>query len=578
MCEQLSQKVRNTLSHVHHTDRPSDWNPLVDMVRRWARLFMDLVEEIHQKGGALGEHENWGTKTVYSLLTYGMDETLDLLRPTLVGHWSEQTSNIFNQLEARVALHSQAVDLMLEYLRRESSRHTLYAQMEFNTTRKKWFDQKADLEARLKHDFQCTSRALLWTRSTVSQETSSTPSSSKFSISASEYFLQLLHIEATKSLFGFPVVALEVVMRVCIYLLETCAWVFHNLVNYPQLRTAGAGIREVAELMLGRLMFVFHSVGNDNWQFPTLDKLELCDLSIRDPLNNSEEPAQDLFSPDTRTFTQVTTEPASLVESQFPYILTPCVTEDEMEVIQPEHDYSARTAPAPLERRPDELMRLLTTFIDNTKPLSQQLWIPSCVKVFRDQSNHSGDFYIIVDQGVSVHKIIVNPETDEIVPEYAFRSDPPVLLLRQRGKDCELGFSTSVSEIGDLADFASIFFTDIYETYFPIIDSVSFGNRKGSWTFSHCSGQVWTVANKGPGNDSGQNLQGVDAKTSNLTLSPQRRDSVEPISGKIEASRILLFCSPYIFTIITPTDEGSYRPNRLQKGRRFYLAHPLLSE
>lgn len=46
----------------------------------------------------------------------------------------------------------------------------------------------------------------------------------------------------------------------------------------------------------------------------------------------------------------------------------------------------------------------------------------------------------------------VNPELDEIVPGYAFRSDPPVLWFRREGKDVPFYFSTTAGETVDEVD------------------------------------------------------------------------------------------------------------------------------
>ena len=96
--------------------------------------------------------------------------------------------------------------------------------MELNKLTATYFDQKADLEARLKNAFQCTSHALL--ASQKSQEniaslsfTSTNPP--EIPSSESSYFLKTLKREAEKSFLDSPTsMAFEIVLRISIYLLD----------------------------------------------------------------------------------------------------------------------------------------------------------------------------------------------------------------------------------------------------------------------------------------------------------------------------------------------------------------------
>jgi hypothetical protein len=87
-------------------------------------------------------------------------------------------------------------------------------------------DQKADLEARLKGVFQCTSSALLARRQAPMRDAFrsinfSPANPPKIPGSEPSSFLETLRVEAEKSFPSFPQnTAIEIVLRVSIYLLN----------------------------------------------------------------------------------------------------------------------------------------------------------------------------------------------------------------------------------------------------------------------------------------------------------------------------------------------------------------------
>jgi hypothetical protein len=113
-CVQLFRKVLLALADsTDAVNLESDWDFPTENSERWANLLAKLVDEVHQRGHILENHESEGTDTVFSVLTSGMAETVELLE-TL----KHQTSQSLGQLKARVALHAESVALILAHLDR----------------------------------------------------------------------------------------------------------------------------------------------------------------------------------------------------------------------------------------------------------------------------------------------------------------------------------------------------------------------------------------------------------------------------------------------------------------------------
>jgi hypothetical protein len=113
-CVQLLRNVQSAVADTTNTvNLSSDWDFLAENSKRWADLLAKLVEEIHQKGHILENHESEETDTVFSVLTSGMVETVELLEA-----FNHQTSQSLGQLKARVALHAESISLILAHLDR----------------------------------------------------------------------------------------------------------------------------------------------------------------------------------------------------------------------------------------------------------------------------------------------------------------------------------------------------------------------------------------------------------------------------------------------------------------------------
>lgn len=113
---QLSQRVEATVNDFMKTNPvglPSDWDTLKKSARRWTKSFETLVEEFY-----LEETSAEQEPTVCSVLTSGMDETLDRLRDIKSEKLTKQTPQYLKQLEARIAYHTESIALISAYFKR----------------------------------------------------------------------------------------------------------------------------------------------------------------------------------------------------------------------------------------------------------------------------------------------------------------------------------------------------------------------------------------------------------------------------------------------------------------------------
>ncbi len=107
----LSQKVNATLDNLNRL--PSDWDTLKNSTKKWAKSFETLVEDPHlEENGAEPEPK------IFSVLTSGMDETLESLRDIQSEKLTEQTQQRLEQLEDRIAYHTESIALILAHFER----------------------------------------------------------------------------------------------------------------------------------------------------------------------------------------------------------------------------------------------------------------------------------------------------------------------------------------------------------------------------------------------------------------------------------------------------------------------------
>ncbi|OCK92796.1 uncharacterized protein K441DRAFT_662410 [Cenococcum geophilum 1.58] len=572
---QLSQRVEATVNDLMKTNPvglPSDWDILKKSAKRWTESFETLVEEFHLEETSAEEEP-----TVCSVLTSGMDETLDRLRDIKLERLTEQTPQHFERLEARIVYHTESIALISAHSKRERSKRIPNPQMELRRMDERWARQKADLEAILKKVFTCTSSDLLWRNSTTTQQTpealpfpSWSPSSSP--VCTSIPFIAKLKFEPLASFLDFPQSTyFDTLMRASVYLLNTlqismcdvdqgaaddtkltsvfvnfykCAWVVHNLVKYSESMPSLGWMKQITTLILEKLTDTF--VKGNQMQFPSANSINVqsCDLSVRDPLGDTPEECGH-FQP-ISSF-----EPASMPAGDW-YSISKSSSSPTSGSSQMHQLIQSSTTSGSQKEQPDESMSLLTAAV--TEPLDQQKWIPSDVHIFKGDRN----FRLCIHQKESLHlEFTVNRETDEIVPGYAFRtnspSSRPALWFRQNVEDKVPHFSTV--NIQDLIYFTDCFIGDAgLMGYFPLINEIQIQSKKGSGslTFRDPTAQAWTAIGEEMMRGSAPSLQSAQT---------QRRSSVGPIGERIEESKILFFCGPSIFTMLVTNETNLKKDN-----------------
>lgn len=578
---QLSQRVEATVNDLMKTNPVSflsDWDTLKKSAKRWTKSFETLIEEFYLEETSVEE------EPVCSVLTSGMHETLDRLRDIKRERLTEQTPQHLERLEARIAYHTESIALISAHFERERSRRIPNSQMELRRMDERRARQKTDLEARLKNVFACASSDLLWCNFATTQQTpealsfpSWSPSSSL--VCTSIPFIAKLKFEPLASFLDFPQSPnFDTLMRASIYLLNTlqismcdvdqratddakltnfykCAWVVHNLVKYSESIPSLGWMKQITALILEKLTDTFAKC--NQMQFPSANSINLqsCDLSIRDPLGDTPGKECEHFQP-TSSF-----EPASKPAGDWDGISksssSPTSGSSRMH-----QSIQSSAASGSQKEQSDESMSLLTAAV--TEPLDQQKWIPSDVHIFKDDRN----FRLYIHQKESLHlEFTINRETDEIVPGYAFRTNPPssrpALWFRQNVKDKVPHFSTA--NVRDLIYFTNCFIGDAeLMSYFPFINEILIQSKKGSGslTFQNPTAQAWTAIGEEMIRGSAPSLQSAQT---------QRRSSVGPIGERIEESKILFFCGSSIFTMLV-TNETDLRKDNATSLTIFCLA------
>jgi hypothetical protein len=111
----LSQRVEAAVRNLDKTSpvgSAPDWEALKRSARRWAKSF-ETLEEFNPEASRTEDEP-----TVFSILTSGMDETLDRLCGMESEETTEQTSQRLEQLGARITYHTMSVALISAYFER----------------------------------------------------------------------------------------------------------------------------------------------------------------------------------------------------------------------------------------------------------------------------------------------------------------------------------------------------------------------------------------------------------------------------------------------------------------------------
>jgi hypothetical protein len=111
----LSQQLEATVDDVIDTttdDAPSDRNAFKEDVQRWRKVFRNVVDDVHQKGYLLEDGNSEANSTIFTVLTSGMEKTLDGIREA-------QTAPAQNNpLRIRIVYHTHALSLLVSHLER----------------------------------------------------------------------------------------------------------------------------------------------------------------------------------------------------------------------------------------------------------------------------------------------------------------------------------------------------------------------------------------------------------------------------------------------------------------------------
>jgi hypothetical protein len=102
----------------HRLDLPPVWNPLKEDMRRWMDALRTLMDGIRVKGELPEDNDGGETDTVFTILTEGMDDTVDLIQDALTDPSSQQSIAILEHLRIRVALHAESTALIMGHLDR----------------------------------------------------------------------------------------------------------------------------------------------------------------------------------------------------------------------------------------------------------------------------------------------------------------------------------------------------------------------------------------------------------------------------------------------------------------------------
>ncbi|KUJ16669.1 uncharacterized protein LY89DRAFT_781965 [Mollisia scopiformis] len=588
-CEELVGKLEQILHDVNGTHDTHDVQPeglrLEDDMKRWTEALKIHIDAIRQKGEVSQHNDSSGADTIFSVLSNGMDDTIDLIRDTATLPSLQQTTRMLSDLRMRVALHTESTTLITDHLDRWSFRYTPNAQMELSKMVTAYFNQKANLEARLKDAFRCNSFALLANHKSTSQDKCGGLDFSPGNVlvvpdSKSGRYLESLKAEAAVSLPDFREdTAMETVLRVSIYLLDVlyislhgtragaaheiktsklhgdlykCAWIVHNLINYYASRTTNAEnfeVNQIVEMVLEKLTRAF--VTYDKIARASVDfEPDSLDLSIRDPFASSISRKKKVLSLVINTLPKVDSRLLDFAEPKDGPAFTSSPYSSPHAFSRGKGQASLFQADAaPHSVGIDEPFELLTASFDAEQSLENQKWIPSTIRITPELSVVAKFRVRICQENSLIREIVVNAERAEVVPNYCFRKTPAVLSFREGSQSSSILFSTK-SEIADLTDLTSCFVEDQFESYFPSINEVFFQGRKLSSSIKLLSptAQVWTVA------DPGRRFYPVHAHCSQPIVSLQQKDAIEAIADQVEVSRILFFGGSSIFSVLV-TDQ-----------------------
>jgi hypothetical protein len=118
-CEELVREIEWVEGDVSQSlDLPPAWDPLKGDMKRWMDALRTLMDGISLKGELPEDNDGGETDTVFTILTAGMDDTVDSIRDALTNPPSQQSIAILEHLRMRVALHAESTALITRHLDR----------------------------------------------------------------------------------------------------------------------------------------------------------------------------------------------------------------------------------------------------------------------------------------------------------------------------------------------------------------------------------------------------------------------------------------------------------------------------
>ncbi|MCJ1384719.1 hypothetical protein MMC17_007837 [Xylographa soralifera] len=478
-CIIFGKTLRSTLNNAQHLAHP-DQLLLRDNARRLLELLISLEVQMQQKHVPTAGNYNTAmndTGNAVATLTSGINKTVYLLAEILGIEDHSHLTETIEHLNAKLALHSKLIALLLEYFDRARSRSGPNAYVERRRRDTKRIEQRAQLHARLKNVFNCPGPALACNKLIVTADTLQSvpdlsPSMRKDTLATKSPLLALLQLGAEEYLPGFPHnINIQEVIPVAVNLLaglekspetsatfchhksETaalfvdfykCAWVVRSLDARSPIETSYTGLDVIIELMLEKVMHGFQTSFTETLQPPDLELLPWHCYTVQNPLQNSAEAQYD------EDLSKKLGSSTDYSNSAYRYTGS---SDIDAEVSQPTcwtelgQLSPKQITTMPYEEALDETNTLRTAYIIAEKPLDQHDFIRSSVRVFQDISKQNGAFRILVCQEKSLLiEIQIDPLLAEIVPGYAF-AKPPMLWFRQHNKDLSLCFSAKSNDI-----------------------------------------------------------------------------------------------------------------------------------
>ncbi|KAK0513614.1 hypothetical protein JMJ35_003978 [Cladonia borealis] len=560
-----------------HYSPPSLWTN----VEQWSYQTERLVNAIREKDALRGVCSDFDSSSiVFQVLTLGFRETINCLEASLKETAKTPNQRLTEELSERVVLHLAATDMMSLYLERGRSRHMPNARMEIKKWDDIWIEQRARLEARLKTAFGCSSFDLTFEGSIAGDDKSVDPLNHRGNLleatrSAKHPLLTILHLEMGEIASGASHDACpDVLMRIAIYsiaklreslenphpedmdntkttrwsvAIHKVAWVVHLLANCSQSKTSDVGFRHVVRLILEKLTQLFDSYSKDHFSSTVSELLDYGEFTIKDPLRRPGASAQDqeaLYD----QYPPMIYPMLSQSSSQSPDSINISPATEDMATLSHGIHVSDQTHPGEKETKIGHSL-LRAVEIATGRIIEEQYWVSTRVRTSQEPG-FEGKLRIRSSREHLSVDTVVDPAVDEMVPGYAYQSNPRAFWFRKADRDVGFYFSVASGELINLVNFQSLFMNE-HLTHFPLIESITLVQSKGSqeMKYDRPTAQMW-IARSEPTEVNPEPI----TKCFQTPVSKHNTSSGHPpkftLSTDKNASKVLLFCGTSVFAII----------------------------